>query len=170
VAALAIALIVVVVLLSIVIINQNNKIKEMQRPKYGFLGKPIYAVLLIVFSVGGFGLVYYGANKPLDVQQTEANRQVEVTIRAFSLSAGSDTYSITLIPLINGKAWGNDNTNKFDIYWTITNTTVTTEVELGRILYSQGGLIKKLAKGVNKIKATVFFDGQSYDKEIQVTV
>ncbi|MBE0574082.1 hypothetical protein IH575_04225, partial [Candidatus Dojkabacteria bacterium] len=57
------------------------------------------------------------------------------------------------------------------IYWTITNgSTSTTDVELSKSYTSPSSLVKTLQPGTNTIKATVFFDGNSYSKERIITV
>jgi len=171
VALLAIALIVVVVLLALVIINQSNKIKKMSRPKYGFLGKPLYAFGLIAFTFGTFGLIFYSANKPVDVQQTSADRRIDITIKAFALGANTNNYSISITPLIDGNLWGGNNNYKFDVYWTIVNSNgVISDAELGLNLYKQGGIFKKLPIGKNTIKATIFFNNKTYEKQIDLNL
>lgn len=169
-----IAAIVMIVVLVAVIIWQNNKIKEIQKPRFGFLGKPLYAVIAIFLTVGSFGVVYYGLNRPTQIQQTSANVNVVLTIKAFALNTVTNDYSISVIPILDGIMWGGDSKNSFDAYWTISNTnnpTISiTEAEPGLNITNTGGIIEKLSRGINEIKVTVFYLGKSYSNTKEVII
>ncbi|CAG1020563.1 hypothetical protein DOJK_00424 [Patescibacteria group bacterium] len=168
---IAVVLIVVIVLLVVVVISQQQKIKNMQRPRYGFLGKPLYIMVLSFFTVGTLGLVYYSSTQPVQVEQTAADVEVILSINAEPTGGALREYRLTLIPILSGIPWGANDLNKFNIYWTITNgSTSTTDVELSKSYTSPSSLVKTLQPGTNTIKATVFFDGNSYSKERIITV
>ncbi len=166
-ALFGIIMLTVVILLGVVVLMQKKQIDDLRRPKFGFLGKPIFAMLLVAFSLGGFGLVYYTSNSSSSIGDTSADRKVELQIKSTYLGQGYD-YMLKLIPTVDGKAWGGNNSNMFDVYWTIQNKMIVTEAEIDLSLNNQGGITKTLEKGKNKIKTTVFFENKSYSAETMV--
>lgn len=167
---IGVVLIVIIALLIIVIINQQKQINRL-KPRYGFLGKPLYLMVMSLFTVGTLGLVYYSTTQPVQVNQTNADVEVILSINAEPRGDSAREYKITLSPLLSGLAWGANDANKFNIYWTISSgSRVSTEVELEKSYTNPSTIIKKLSSGITTIKATVFFDGKSYTKEKTITV
>jgi len=167
---IGIVLIVIIVLLVVVVLNQHKKINSM-RPKYGFLGKPLAVIVMSSFAVSTLGLVYYSSNQPVQIEQTNADVEVILSINAELTGNSTREYKISLTPILSGIAWGANDLNKFNVYWTISNgTTVSTDDEIGKSYTNPSAIIKKLAAGSTTIKATVFFNGQSYTKEKTITV
>lgn len=167
---IGIVLIVVIVLLVVIVLGQQRKINSM-RPKYGFLGKPLAVIMMSTFAVGTLGLVYYSSSQPVQIEQTNANVEVILSINAELTGNTPREYKITLTPIVGGIAWGANDINKFNVYWTISNgTVVSTDDETSRSYTSPSQIIKKLSPGPTTIKATVFFNGQSYTKEKTITV
>lgn len=166
---IGLVLIVVVALLLVVVINQRKQIQSL-KPKYGFLGKPLYVMILSFFSVGTLGLVYYSTNQPIQVEQTNANVEVVLSINV-EPTENLREYKFRLTPILSGIAWGANDANKFNVYWTITaGSSVVSENEIDRSFTNSGGFTKKLQVGTNVIKVTVFFNGKSYTKEKIITV
>lgn len=167
---IGLVLIVVIVLLVVVVINQQKKINSL-KPKYGFLGKPLAVILMSTFAVGTLGLVYYSSNQPVQIEQTNADVEVILSINAEITGNSPREYKLSLTPILSGIAWGANDTNKFNIYWTISSgSTVSTVDEIGKSYTNPSGIVRKLAAGETKIKVTVFFDGNSYTKEKTITV
>lgn len=159
----AIVAIVIIVLLIVVVVYQGNKIKDLSRPKFGFLGKPLYAFFAIVVSIGGTGLLYYGLNQPTTITSTNAAEEITLSVRAEPTENDPHIYNFNFTPIINGIAWGADPTNKFDVYWTISNgSTVITEAEFQLNQTNIGGLTKTLKSGPVTVKVTAFFQGKNY--------
>lgn len=167
---IGIVLIVIVVLLLVLVINQQKQINSL-RPKYGFLGKPLAIIMMSTFAVGTLGLVYYSSNQPVQVVQTDADVEVILSINVVATGVNPQEYRLTLTPLLSGLAWGANDSNKFNIYWTIVSeSSVSTDDELNRSFSNPSNLVKRLERGENRIKATVFFNGGSYTKEKTVIV
>ena len=129
---IGVVLIVIIVLLVIVVINQQHKINN-AKPRYGFLGKPLALVIISTFAVSTLGLVYYSSSQPVQIQQTNADVQVLLSINAELTGNSPNEYRIYVVPLLGGVAWGANDSNKFNVYWTISNgTTISTDDEIGR--------------------------------------
>lgn len=167
---IGVVLIIVIVLLVVIVINQQKQINSL-RPRYGFLGKPLAVILMSTFAVGTLGLVYYSSNQPVQVEQTNADVEVILSINAELTGNTPREYRLSVTPVLGGIAWGANDTNKFNIYWTISNgTTVSTEDEVGKSYTNPSTIIKKLSAGQTTLKVTVFFNGKSYTKEKTITV
>lgn len=167
---IGVVFIVIVALLLVVVINQQKQISRL-KPKYGFLGKPLSLMVMSLFTVGTLGLVYYSSTQPIQVNQTNADVEVILSVNAQLTGNADREYKITLTPLVGGLAWGANDSNKFNIYWTISNgSKVTSEAELSKSFSAPSTIIKKLEPGLTNIKVTVFFEGNSYTKEKTITV
>jgi hypothetical protein len=168
-AIFVIALIVIVVLSSVVVL-QNRKISEMNRPKFGFLGKSLSMIAIFAIGFGGIGLAFYTNKQSSGITESFADiKDVTVSITYFQIS-GSD-YKFNVLPSVNNKAWGADASFKFDIYWTFKMPTSTvTQFESGINSNNQGGVVQKLQQGKNLVKASVFVQNKKFEKEIEVVL
>ncbi|MEP7103684.1 MAG: hypothetical protein ABI721_03180 [Candidatus Dojkabacteria bacterium] len=169
-AALFAVVIITVLILIGLVITQNRQIQEMQRPKYGFLGKPLAAFAFAAFLVGGTGFVLFVNNQQQDVSVANADFVIDLNIISTQTNPVTNEYRFNAIPLVDGKEWGSSAAYKFDIYWTVSNSTTQTDVELGLNLNNKGGITQTLTQGTNRIKASVFSGSKSFDKEIDVYV
>lgn len=168
-ALFAVVVIVVLVLIGLVV-AQNRKIQDLQRPKYGFLGKPLAAFAFAAFLVGGTGFVLFVNNQSQDVSVANADFAIDLNLIATESNPVINEYRLNAVPLVDGKEWGENRAYKFDIYWTISNATTQTEVELSLNLENKGGITKQLTSGTNRVKAVVFSSDKTIEKEIDVYV
>ena len=156
--AIFVLMVVVIAVLSSVVIIQTRK--QQLRPKYGFLGKPLAFLFFAVLAVGSISLVYYSTKTSQDVGTVSADRELNLVIKDQKIE--SNVYRLSILPSINQDTWG--STEKFNVYWTISNTESFTRVELDLSESNQGGIIVELKSGKNLIKAVVFTEEMS--KEI----
>jgi len=105
-----------------------------------------------------------------DISVANASFTIDLTIIATETNPVTHEYKLNAIPLVDGVEWGNNKAYKFDVYWTLSNTSTQTEVELGLNIDNKGGITKKLTSGDNKIKATVFSSEKTIEKDIDVFV
>ncbi|MEO6728769.1 MAG: hypothetical protein ABIM99_02495 [Candidatus Dojkabacteria bacterium] len=168
-ALFAVVIIVVLVLIGLVI-TQNRKIQDLQTPKYGFLGKPLAAFAFAAFLVGGTGFVLFVNNQQQDVSVANASFTIDASIIATESNPVTHEYKLVAIPLVDGKEWGENKAYKFDIFWTISNASTQTDVELGLNLENTGGITKTLTSGTNRINVRVVSSEKTIEKEIDIFV
>lgn len=109
--------ILVITVLSFVIVRQSRRIKQLEQPKYGFLGKPILAVVMLGTTVFSYGIIFYANQIPATIDDVTAVKNVELEIQNVDLGTGE--YLLRVIPTIEGREWDNNPDLEFDIYWTI---------------------------------------------------
>jgi hypothetical protein len=158
---LTLVLIIGVVLIGIIIL-QNRKIREMQKPKYGFLGKPLNAFILMAILLGGVGFVYYSTNSnENDFVDVSADSELEASIIVTQVDVANRIYKFNLVPAIDSKEWGGNNIYKFDVQWTVSNGEVYQAIENDLSNQNLGGVTLTLKPGTYKVSATVFIDDKS---------
>lgn len=157
---------VIIAVLSFIIISQNKKINELQRPKYGFLGKPIAVVLAVGLLVGSYGVIFYANRTSTTVG--EASADLELSAEVNYQKVGDKSYMFKVTPKVNSLDWGKNPENQFDAYWMFTADDVESEVELDISQNKPGGVTVNLEPGVYKVKVTVFLDTYKFEKEVEV--
>lgn len=163
---LTLVLIVGVVLVGIIIL-QNKKIREMQKPKYGFLGKPLNAFILMAILFGGVGFVYYTTNNSQNnFVDVSADSELEASIIVTQVEVANRVYKFNVVPAIDSKEWGGNNIYKFDVQWTVANGEVYQAIENDISSQNLGGVTLTLKPGTYKVSATIFID----DKNEEVTL
>jgi hypothetical protein len=167
IALFGLAVIVILVLLGVVW-AQNRKIKDLQTPKYGFLGKPLGLLLMSVVALSGLGVYLYAVSEGTEVQESTADTNYEIVITYTPLN--STQYRITATPYLNDQAWAGDPTLQADIFWTITNTQSVTLYEYEVSLNSPSNLVANLSRGQNVVKATLFFEDETVEETTTIIV
>ncbi len=159
---------VIIAVMSFIIISQNKRINELQKPRYGFLGKPLAVFLAIGLLVGSYGVIFYANRNSTGVSDVSANRELTADIN-YQNKGGGD-YLFNAVPKINGSDWGGNPENQFDIYWTFASNSVDTEVELNLSQNKPGGVTVKLDPGHYRVVVDVFLDSIKYEKLIEIDV
>lgn len=160
-AVLTIVLIVGAVLIGIIVM-QNRRIKEMQKPKYGFLGKPLNAFILLAIMLGGIGFVYYATNNTsTEFVDVSADSELDATIVVTQVDSVNRVYQFNVIPSIDGNEWGGNSIYEFDVQWTISNGEVYQTIESGVSSQNTGGVRLTLKPGTYDVTANVFIDDKS---------
>lgn len=88
--ALGLAVLIILVMAG-VIVRMNKRIKELEQPRYGFLGKPLYSFFALVLLVGG--IFFLATPTPSDSEQSFVSSDSEW--------AGEIDYTITASELPN---------------------------------------------------------------------
>lgn len=162
--AIFVLLVVVIAVLSSVVIMQTRKAQE--RPKYGFLGKPLAVLFFMVLAAGSIGLVYYSSKNSQGVDTVSADKELNVEITTQKIEG--NVYRLNIVPKINQDDWG--STEKFNAYWTISNTQSFTRVELDLTEKNQGGVVVELKPGKNTVKVVVFSGELSKEATKEITI
>lgn len=151
-------------------IHLSRQVKEYQRPKFGFLGKPLYPLLTVV--VLGSSLFYlnfqFSEQKVIEIQ---ASKNVEAEISAEIIS-GSDNTTVNLafsaIPEVEDTPWGNSE-DSFDLIWKIKGVETIEMIELSRSASKPSGFTKALPRGSYNIQLVVLYQDKSYEFHKEVT-
>lgn len=173
-AALSISVLTILVLLGVVAF-QYSKIRDLRKPRYGFLGKPLAVALvgmLSVFTITGYG--YYNANYVEDdvsvsdpvIVPTVAYVKIEYT----PINERTFLYRFNAIPVLDGVEWGTNSDLNFSVSWTIENNNRINKEEAIVNKNFPGGVIINLDKGLNVITAQMNIDGKIYVESINLRI
>lgn len=170
VALFAIVLIVMVVLVGVVLI-QNRRIREMQKPKFGFLGKPLNAFVVLAVMLGGLGFVYYNTTtRTNEFTDVSADSSVELSIVITQVDRANRIYKLNAIPIVDNIEWGGEANNySFDIRWTISNSDVYSRIEEDLSFNNRGGIELNLTKGEYTVSAITYFGPNNERNAIKET-
>lgn len=159
---------VIITILLTVILVQSRRIQFLTKPRFGFLGKPLALVLVFSILVGSVGFAFYNNQTPEDV--AVSGEDVNLNPQIITTQLSRDTYSFKLIPFLNDVAWGDNDTFKFDIFWSIINGSSVVKTESGISKNNPGGITEKFEKGTFIVKASVFFVDKSYSVETTIVI
>ncbi len=156
------------------VILQRRKITQLQeavRPKYGFLGKPLYSLMAIAILAGGFGFSVFTNQSNTDIVDTGATRAVKAIVYVETLEARGAEYlvSFKVTPVVNDKEWGIP-TDEYDAFWKVTGPEEFSEVELTLSLEEPSGFTKLIAPGNYEIVVDLFGTQDSAQTRVAVTI
>lgn len=162
-ALIALALVAVVCFVSVlyVIIRLIGRIRSLQKPKYGFLGKPLYALVL----VGMAGTITYFSftfSSQPDFQ-IQASRTVtaELSVDVVDSQNGTGLVRFEAVPYVDGIAYLGDN-GEFDILWNITGPVRIDKFEYGKTKADRSGFSESLQSGTYTARAVIVYEGKSF--------
>ncbi len=162
--------IIVVLILAAVVYYQNQKIKDLTTPKYGFLGKPLSIFLLSALVFGSFGLYIGNRTKEPDSVSVTDQGVVTFEVQYDTINAAARVYRFRAVPQIDGIEFGINPNRTFDVNWTIVNQTTFKTTEFGLNRNFQGGLNLTLRPGINRIRAEVIVNEKLYSDEITLEI
>ncbi len=148
----------------IFLIIRQNKLKKSLQPKYGFLGRSLYATLTVLVLGGGliFGLLSIRDGQVFNI---EAKKHMTADLLTNSLlKEGEYTYvSFKAVPTVDGLVWGKTG-DQFTIYWTFEgdNGESYSFIEEARSNNERSGLQKYLVAGSYKVTVNIIFEGSTY--------
>jgi hypothetical protein len=157
---IVLALIVIIVLLGIsVSLYKQNKM--LRTPRFGFLGKPLYVIALVIM-LGGIFVV----TKNIDLSgfnTINADREVtsDIQVSVISTTDSTAVVKFNLVPRVGQLEWGNAG-DEFQVYWTINGVENEAYIENIISKSNPGGFSKELRRGKYEIKTVVVFQGKSY--------
>ncbi|MBL8014953.1 MAG: hypothetical protein JNK26_02080 [Candidatus Doudnabacteria bacterium] len=158
--------------LIMLVLRQRNHIQQLEddlKPRYGFLGKPLFTSLAVALMLGSFGLTYLIKQNSPDVSVTEEKR-VEITIDyevVADLGVKKDV-KFKVIPKVDGKEWADDQTALFDAYWSFSGPEVFSEFESKLNEKDPGGFRRVLAEGDYRIRIDIVYLGKTWSKEFNL--
>ncbi|KXK26219.1 MAG: hypothetical protein TR69_WS6001001214 [candidate division WS6 bacterium OLB20] len=143
------------------ILRLIHKIRTLQTPKYGFLGKPLYALVLVAVA-GTITYFSYSFSSQPDFQ-IQASRTVTAEIKTSTVSTngGMSIVSFEAIPYVNGIPYYGDS-GEFDILWNITGPVRIDKFEYGKTRADRSGFSESLQAGSYTARAVIVYEGRSY--------
>lgn len=168
---LIIALGIVAALLAALII-QSKRVKDLQeaaRPKYGFLGKPLMAMVLLAGMFGAILVTYNATFMPTDDPIVSADKNVTIEIQTEVIVNIDNEVVVEFkaLPSVEGVLWGGMN-DEFDIYWKINGPITLTQIELDRKRTVPSRFRKTLPKGEYILEVEIFYADRRFVKEHRV--
>jgi hypothetical protein len=165
-AAAGVLLFIAIVVMGLMIIRQRRQLNELQRPRYGFLGKPLYSFAAMLIIVGGFGVTFYSVFQNQGGTQVSADKNILVRIeyKQVSIIGNTGRYKFNFIPNVDNVDWGKDK-ELFEVAWKITNLAtnevkIATESNLSNI--KPGGLVYDLPRGRYKVEALTTYQNKNW--------
>lgn len=161
----------------VLLIHQQRTISKLEdrlKPKYGFLGKPLYSIFGVMVLVGGFAVTYYASGNIAPVQTlADKNLEVRMQFQIGQKTEGTTPVHFSLTPIVDSSEWGTiEDEYVFDAFWTITSFVPAqddsfkiTQPEISLTRQLPGGFTKKLASGTYKIKVVLVFDDRNWTEE-----
>jgi hypothetical protein len=166
----------VILMLVVFLFLQRRKINTMEqaaKPKYGFLGKPLYSFMAMFMLASAIGIGFLSSQgSGTNVTDVSANKKMEITITykvERSTPAGL-VVRFAAVPTINQQPWGASAAETFDFFWKIKGIQNFSESELSRTLSAPSGFTKTLPKGTYKITLDVFGENVKAQKELTIVL
>lgn len=160
----------IIILLSLVIYLQNRKIKDLERPKYGFLGKPLSVLIIAGVLSSSVGFALFVNKQDVGTDPISADRELSISISY--VKEETDVYILKATPIIDGVSWANDPTLRFDIFWTITNEEGES-FELVETQVSQlepSSITVQLDKGSNEVTSEIVLTSRLIKQKVLIDV
>lgn len=159
----------------VLLIHQQRTINHLEaklRPKYGFLGKPLYSIFGVMVLIGGFAVSYYAGSNIAPVQTlADKNVQVIINTRLGSRENGLTSVTFGMIPVVDNGQWGTvEDEYVFDVFWTITGPQTISQPEISLTRLSPGGFVKRLPSGTYSVKVVLVFDDRNWTQESNLIV
>ena len=146
----------------LMVISLIKKVRSLETPKYGFLGKPLYTLVSLALMGLTVYFVSYNFIQPNNFDiKAEKNVSVQFVINKVKETSLETTVDFKLLPTIDNVLWGPTGT-KLDIYWNVTGPMKFDEFELGKNASNPSGFQKVLKKGKYQLKVRVVFDNEIF--------
>lgn len=141
----------------------TRKLRQVQAPKFGFLGKPIYPLVAVLMLAGSLFFFNYAAPDQ-EVINIKASRDVSVEIvtQVTNKVGTLSNVNFQAIPTVDNQIWG-ETGETFDFIWNITGETEYSKVELNKNATDVSGFTTLLEPGDYQVDLTLVFEGKSYE-------
>lgn len=163
---------VALVLLAIIVLLQQRKIRNLQTPKYGFLGKTVtYSLIVALFTFGSlvtFTRLDSRDSSPGSVSVSDVEN-ITLVADYELIDSANYLYKLYVVPYIDGIAWRNFS---FTFNWTITfpdgEVREFTEEKLTSNHF--GGVVQQLQIGKNTINVTLTVNNRIISDELSIQI
>jgi amino acid transporter len=143
----------IIFFLGAVIIYLYRKIKDLTKMRYGFGGKPIFSLLIVLCVIVTIPLTFYASQKSIETVKI-ARAQKDVLVEIQSVKLYDDVYSVAFmaVPTIDGEPWQG---KEYDITWQVYGEVSFEKVEKERSLSSPSYFVNELKNGSYEVRVTV---------------
>lgn len=170
------AVFVVIVFLVVIVFMQQNKLKRLEEPRYGFLGKPIAS--LITAAVLGAGLIggVYLVNQDETTFQTDAKLSVKVsyTKQLVADNGATATYQFRANPTVSGEETTNTTLKEFNVYWNFVGPQKYSKSEIHVSEQNPSNIQITLRKGTYDVIILVNYtdkqSGRTFSETLKETI
>lgn len=155
-----------VIALVLAVIKLDRRLSNLEKPKYGFLGKPL--LLFAVFSFGSLSLSSIAINNQLSTRTTDvsvSDTKTEVVYAKINIlyDNTSDTIALIGLPVIDGVEWGDKKVADVDLEWSIYEDGILKKFEVRDVTFDS---LQPLAlQGISKkrdVKLTMVYSDYIY--------
>ncbi len=167
-----VTVIVVLLVLSTVMFLRMRKTQSINKPKYGFLGKSLYGVMLVVLLSGSLVIAVVSTTSDAGIFQINANKTLaaDIIIAPLMKENGSTYVDFKVVPSVQGDIWA-DNGDLFTVYWSFTGQAGQNYTYLEQNVSSKNlsGLQKYFKDDNYKVTVVIVYEDNSYTFNKEVT-
>jgi hypothetical protein len=150
----------------------SKRLKDKEKPKYGFLGKPLYQSIIIIALTGAIGFTSYQAtfNQGPDFSAAEEEINVDFTTSVIRDNQNSELVRFEVVPIINDQEWGSNPNDTFDIYLNINGEENITKIFTDASKDKPVNFTENLTNGSYEIRITIISDSYSevFTRELDI--
>lgn len=143
-----------------------NRLEEAAKPRYGFLGKPLFSLIALSLMIGSFSLTYVISKGTPDYSVGDETKvKLEIKAEIIEQIDGYTTARFQVVPTVEDLQWGGTDRNKFDAFWSVKGEENFSEIESDISLASPGGFQRTLPSGIYEVRVDVIFKGLTWTLE-----
>lgn len=136
-----------------IIIHLVRKVRVLAKARYGFGGKPLFSIIIVLMLLVFLPITMYATYKSIDyINLARAERDVIVEIRTEKVT--DEIYQVVFmaVPTIDGTAWQDKD---YDITWHIEGEVILEKVEKNKNSENPSYFVTELPRGSYRIKVQV---------------
>lgn len=136
-----------------------RRVKELSKVRYGFGGKPIFSILIVVGVAIAIPLTYYASSTTVDYVKY-ASGEKDVVIDFIMQKKDTDTYSVSFVavPTVDKEPWKG---RKYEVQWVVEGKIEFEKYETERSQEEPSYFTKELPLGTYSV--TVHVTGRNFD-------
>ena len=146
-----------------VIISLIKKQKVLTKIRYGFGGKPLFSLLIVLALVFAIPLTLYASWHSIEIRnQAKAKKDAIISIDSKQKDAENYSVSFMAIPTIDDVMWAG---KIYTMKWRIEGATTFEKVETGRSQEEPSYFIKELQRGTYIVKIIIESENFGVEKD-----
>jgi hypothetical protein len=155
-----------IITLVLTVIKLDKRLSKLEKPRYGFMGKPLLA--FAVFSFGVLSLTSVSINNRIqqtgnDVSVSDGVKEVVYAKIQVEYDFENDSVILSGIPVVDGLEWAEDQSVVADLEWSVYEDGLLNKFEIKNV---SNDFVQPIElKGVGKerdIKLTLIYNEYIY--------